>query len=79
MSEVNPSGRKTQVYSDVFQFLRYCEVVVKDFKKETKITIGNDFEIEFEYFKTLDQTKEDDSGKVTIYGLTRETIALLEE
>ena len=61
------------------QFLRNAKVIVKNFKKENKIEIGNEFEIEFEYFKTIDQTQEDDSGSVTIYGLSDETIALLEE
>ena len=61
------------------QYLRHCSVTIKNFKKEVKTVIGNDFEIEFEYFKTVDQTQEDDSGKVTIYGLSDETIALLEE
>ena len=61
------------------QFLRHCTVTVKNFNKEVKTVIGNEFEIEFEYFKTVDQTQEDDSGKVTIYGLSKSTIALLEE
>lgn len=61
------------------QFLRHCEVVIKNFNKEVKTTISNEFEIEFEYFKTVDQTQEDDSGKITIYGLSNATIALLEE
>ena len=61
------------------QYLRHCSVTIKNFNKEVKTVIGNDFEIEFEYFKTVDQTQEDDSGKVTIYGLSDETIALLEE
>lgn len=61
------------------QFLRHCTVTVKNFNKEVKTVIGNEFEIEFEYFKTVDQTQEDDSGKVTIYGLSKPTIALLEE
>lgn len=61
------------------QFLRHCTVTVKNFNKEVKTVIGNEFEIEFEYFKTIDQTQEDDSGKVTIYGLSKQTIALLEE
>lgn len=61
------------------QFLRNCSVTVKNFNKEIKTVIGNEFEIEFEYFKTIDQTQEDDSGKVTIYGLSKSTIALLEE
>lgn len=74
MSETNvPEWAKER------QFLRNAKVIIKNFKKENKIEIGNDFEIEFEYFKTIDQTKEDDSGSVTIYGLSNETIALLEE
>lgn len=76
MSEINTT---TQLYENDKQFLRFAEVTIKNFKKEEKIVIGNDFEIEFEYFKTLDQTKEDDSGKITIYGLTKETISLIEE
>lgn len=76
MSEAKGS---TLLYRDVHQFLRFCEVTVKDFRKETKIVIGNEFEIEFEYFKTIDQTVEDDTGRVTIYGLKPETISLLEE
>lgn len=61
------------------QFLRYCSVTVKNFSSEIKTVIGNEFEIQFDYFKTIDQTKEDDSGKITIYGLSDATIALLEE
>lgn len=74
MSETNvPEWTKER------QFLRNAKVIIKNFKKEAKIEIGNEFEIEFEYFKTVDQTKEDDSGSVTIYGLSNDTISLLEE
>lgn len=73
------ANAKTEVYEDKNQFLRFSEVTIKNFKREDKIVIGNEFEMEFNYFKTLDQTKEDDSGSVTVYGLTDETIALLEE
>jgi hypothetical protein len=73
MSETNAYDYKE------YQFLRSCTVTIKNFKRESKITIGNEFEIEFEYFKTIDQTQEDDTGKVTIYGLTPETIAIIEE
>ena len=73
------SGTNQAAYYGGRQFLRFSEVMVKDFKKNTKTTISNEFEIEFEYFKTLDQTQEDDSGKVTIYGLKDETIELLEQ
>lgn len=74
MSETN-----TPDYSKERQFLRNIRVIVKNFKKEEKIILGNEFEIEFEWFKTIDQTQEDDSGKVTIYGLSDTTIAMLEE
>lgn len=73
MSEVDNSYKKER------QFLRHAKVVIKNFKKEVKTTIGNEFEIEFNYFKTIDQTQEDDSGTITIYGLTDDTIALIEE
>ena len=55
MSETNIEWAKER------QFLRNAKVIVKNFKKENKIEIGSEFEIEFEYFKTIDQTKEDDS------------------
>lgn len=60
------------------QFLRYCELTFKDFNKGTKTVIGDEFEIEFDYFKTIDQTVEDDSGSIKIYGLKDETIELLQ-
>lgn len=61
------------------QFGRYVEVEIRDFKSQTKTTIGNEFEIEFEYFKSLDQVSEDDTGKIRIYGLTPETIKSLQD
>lgn len=61
------------------QFGRYVELEIRDFKNKIKTKISNEFEIEFDYFKTLDQTKEDDSGKITIYGLTPERIASLQD
>lgn len=60
------------------QFGRYVEVEIRDFESNVKTIIGNEFEIEFEYFKTLDQTKEDDSGKVKIYGLTPDRVKSLQ-
>lgn len=61
------------------QFGRYLEVEIRDFKSQTKTTISNEFEIEFEFFKSLDQVTEDDSGKIKIYGLTPERIKALQE
>ena len=43
------------------QFGRFAEIEIRDFNKELKTIIGNEFEIEFEYFKSLDQTQDDDS------------------
>lgn len=54
------------------QFGRYVEVEIRDFDNKVKTIIGNEFEIEFDYFKTLDQTQEDDSGSIRIFGLTPE-------
>lgn len=73
------SETKFEIGSSKKQFGRYVEIEIRDFKNKVKTTIGNDFEIEFDYFKTLDQTKEDDSGKITIYGLTPERIAALQD
>lgn len=60
------------------QFGRYVEVEIRNFENNTKTFIGNEFEIEFNYFKTLDQTKEDDSGTIKIYGLTPERVESLQ-
>ena len=56
------------------QFDRFAEVEIRDFDGGVKTIISNDFEIEFDYFKTIDQTQEDDSGRIRIYGLTPERI-----
>lgn len=61
------------------QFGRYVEVEIRDFKSQTKTIISNDFEIDFEFFKSLDQVTEDDSGKIRIYGLTPERIKALQD
>lgn len=64
--------------SNNHQFSRYVEVEIRDFKSNRKTLIGNDFEVDFEYFKTLDQAQEDDSGRITIFGLSLETIKALQ-
>lgn len=61
------------------QFGRYVEVEIRDFKSQTKTIISNDFEVDFEFFKSLDQVTEDDSGKIRIYGLTPERIKALQD
>lgn len=56
------------------QFGRFVNVEILDFKSGNKTAIGNVFEIEFSFFKTIDHVKEDDMGQVKIYGLTKERI-----
>lgn len=60
------------------QFGRFAEVEIRDFESRVKTVIGNDFEIEFDYFKTIDQTQEDDSGRIRIFGLTPERVESLQ-
>lgn len=57
-----------------YQFGRYAEVEIKNFVTKEKTVIPNDFEIDFEFFKTVDQVDNASVGIVKIYGLTAETI-----
>lgn len=61
------------------QFGRNAEVEIRDFKNQTKTIIGNEFEIDFEYFKSLDQTSDDDTGRIRIFGLTPERIQSIQD
>ena len=56
-----------------FQFGRVAEVEIKNFVSKEVTTIGNDFEIDFEFFKTVDQIDGASTGIVKIYGLTQKT------
>ena len=60
------------------QFGRYVEVEVKDFSSATKLIISNEFEIEFDFFKTVDETKQASVGKIVIYGLNLDTVKNLQ-
>lgn len=60
------------------QFGRFAEVEIRNFDAQTKTIISNEFEIEFDYKKSLDQTTDDDSGRIRIFGLTPETIESLQ-
>ena len=60
------------------QFGRYVEVEIRDYNSQTKTIIGNEFEIEFDYYKSLDQTTQDDTGTIKIYGLTPERVETLQ-
>ena len=61
------------------QFGRYLEIEIRDFKSQTKTIISNEFEIEFDFFKSLDQVTEDDSGYIKIYGLTPDRIKSIQD
>lgn len=55
------------------QFGRYVEVEVKNYVTGEKITIPNQFEIDFEFFKTIDENENASTGTISIKGLTQET------
>ena len=55
-----------------WQFGRYAEVIIKDFNKNVRTVVGNDFEIEFEFFKSVDDSKQNSTGAIRIKGLSEE-------
>ena len=55
-----------------WQFGRYAEVIIKDFNKNVRTVVGNDFEIEFEFFKSVDDSKQNSTGVIRIKGLSEE-------
>ena len=55
------------------QFGRYAEVEVKNYTTGEIITIPNRFEIDFEFFKTIDENENASVGTISIKGLTQET------
>lgn len=57
-----------------YQFGRYVEVEIKNFVTKEKTVIPNDFEIDFEFYKTVDQVNNASVGIVKIYGLKEDTI-----
>lgn len=60
------------------QLGRVIEVEIRNYDTGIKTTIGNDFEIEFEFHKTIDENQQASTGRVTIFGLTRERIKSLQ-
>ena len=69
-----PPISKSTTNNNKVQFGRFVNIEILDFKSGNKTAIGNVFEIEFSFFKTIDHVKEDDMGQVKIYGLTKERI-----
>ena len=55
------------------QFGRYAEVEVRNYITGEIIAIPNQFEIDFEFFKTIDENENSSVGTISIKGLTQET------
>lgn len=59
--------------SNNIQFGRYIEVRVKNFVTGEITTIGNEFKIDFQFYKTIDQVNEASVGDIKIHGINIET------
>ena len=59
------------------KFGRYCSVEVRNFVTGQKHTIGNEFNITFEFFKTIDEIDNASTGTIRISGITKETFDIL--
>ena len=55
-----------------YQWGRYAEVIIKDFQNGRESTIPNDLEIEFDFFKSVDDSTQNSTGTIKIKGLTEE-------
>lgn len=55
------------------QFGRYVEIEVRNYLTGEIIKIPNQFEIDFEFFKTIDENENSSTGTISIKGLTQET------
>ena len=55
-----------------WQFGRYAEVIIKDFNKNIRTVVSNDFEIDFDFFKSVDDSKQNSTGAIRIKGLSEE-------
>jgi hypothetical protein len=55
-------------------FNRYVSLRIKNLQTGVVTTIPNDFRIEFDYTKQLDEAKSSSTGSIKIYGLTQQTV-----
>ena len=68
-----------------YQWLRYAEVIINDFNDKSlgeygkAITIPNDLEIEFDFFKSVDDSTQNSTGTIKIKGLSEERCSRLSE
>lgn len=61
------------------QFGRFIEIRIKNFVTGIETTISNDFEIEFDFHKTVDENQQASTGEIKIYGLSKERIESLKD
>ena len=59
------------------KFGRYCSVEVRNFITGQKHTIDNEFNISFEFFKTIDEIDNASTGTIRISGVTKETFDIM--
>ena len=59
------------------KFGRYCSVEVRNFVTGQKHTIDNEFNITFEFFKSIDEIDNASTGTIRISGITKETFDIL--
>ena len=55
-------------------FSRYISVRIKNLQTGVVTTIPNEFKIEFDYTKHLDESKSSSGGSIKIYGLNQATV-----
>lgn len=65
-------GGNEQSQKPKYQWLRFAEVIIKDFTNQTETKIPNDLEIEFEFFKSVDDSTQNSTGTIKIKGLSEE-------
>lgn len=56
------------------QFGRFAQVEIRNFVTGQKHTFGNEFNISFEFFKTIDEIDKASVGQIKIDGVSRETV-----
>lgn len=66
------NGDNKQSQKPKYQWLRFTEVIIKDFANQTETKIPNDLEIEFEFFKSVDDSTQNSTGTIKIKGLSEE-------
>lgn len=58
-----------------YQFGRYIEVKIQNFVTKELHTISNDFDISFDFFKSIDEINNASTGSMQIKGISRDTFS----